>query len=325
MMGLNTGFWKLFMVLVLLALALVGCSPTQNDAPAATSTTAPDDEVIQEQTEPEEAGTDDLSGDKTALALPAGACANSLFPLELGNQWVYALDPDPALLATPDVDTTNFDTFTWTVVEVSESQATLEISAEEPGFTATYTVECKDGAILTFPAVSLDLVFGGGEFGSADLGYAHGSGVFLPSMETFEANNWDYEWQTELLLSGEIRTVIDNTQEFVATMDESPLMFNWSTSGSGDTAFETIEVFAGEFEALKLDLNSEFQFNIDMAGSSFSADFTTDESQWYAPGIGLLQTVSDSAQMELSGMTLPFEDEAGDVSLMLVEFRSGVN
>jgi hypothetical protein len=292
-----------------------------------TPTEPQSDESFQEQTDRDEdkAGAEEVLGDETTLPLPAGACANSLFPLKLGNQWVYALDPDQTLLATPEVDPADIDTFTWTVVDVSESQATLEISADEPAFTATYTVECEDGAILTFPSVSLDLAFGGGEFGSADLGYAHASGVFLPSTETLEANNWDYEWQTELLLSGEIRTVINNTQEFVAAMDESPLSFNWSTAGSGDTAFETIEVLAGEFEALRLDLDSEFQFNIDMAGSSFSANFTTDESQWYAPGVGLLQTVSDSAQMELSGMTLPFEDEAGDVSLMLVEFRTGVD
>lgn len=125
-----------------------------------------------------------------------------------------------------------------------------------------------------------------------------------------------------MLLSGEIRTVIDDPQEFVATLNESPFVFNWSTSGSGEQAFESIEVIAGQFEALKLDLDSEMTFDIEMVGSNFTAEFSAEESQWYPPGVGLLQTVSYSAAMDLSGMSVPFEDENSDVSLMLVEFRS---
>ncbi len=319
--------WGLPLIAAVLALVISGCAPSPSDvpAPAPTPTVPPADEGSQEEQGPVEGETGGAADDEGALPLPAGACANSLFPLELGNQWVYAVDPPDTLLEASEPDPSDFDTFTWTVVDVAESQATLEISSEEPSFTATYTVECEDGAILTFPSVSLDLAFGGGEFGTADLEYARGSGFFLPSVETLEANNWDYNWQTELLLSGEIRTVIDDTQEFVASMQESPLVFDWSTAGIGDDAFETIDVIAGEFEALKLDLTSEMAFNIDMAGSSFTAEFTTAESQWYAPGVGLLQTVTKSAQIDLSGMSLPVAEGEGDVSLMLIEFRTGVN
>lgn len=228
-------------------------------------------------------------------------------PLEVGNKWVYAFDPDEAVLEAAEPDLSDLTTYTRTVIEVGDTQATLE---------------CDGGAILTFPSLTLDLVLGGGEFSSADFRYGRGSGIFLPSIETLEANNWDYDWQTELLLSGEIRIVIDDTQEFVATMTESPFVFNWSTAGSGEDAFETIDVLAGEFEALKFDLTSEMIFNIDMAGSNFSAAFSTDESQWYAPGVGLLHTVSYSASMDLSGMSVPFDDETGDVSLMLIDFQS---
>lgn len=301
-------------------LLLAACSPAQTQI---STTPTPVEESEPAETDPD-AGTDESAGDAEEATLPTAesACANGLFPLEVGNQWVYALDPDESLLEAADPDPSMFSTFTWTVVDVTDTQATLEMSSEEPAFTATYTLDCEQGAILTFPSVTLDMALGGGEFGSADFQYSRGSGVFLPSVETLESNNWDYEWQTVLLLSGEISTVIDDTQEFLVTMEESPFFFDWSTAGSGDAAFEKIEVLAGEFEALKLDLTTDMTFSMDMAGQILASEFTTDENQWYAPGIGLLQTQTNSATMEFSGFSMPMEDQAGDISLMLVEFRS---
>ena len=45
------------------------------------------------------------------------------------------------------------------------------MSPEQPAFTATYTLDCEEGAILTFPSVTLGMAIGGGEFGSADFQY----------------------------------------------------------------------------------------------------------------------------------------------------------
>ncbi len=314
-MQFNNRLMGMATLAVIIVLAIVGCAPAPVEAPA-------QGETVQQESD---AGTSDDADDGSKLPLPDGACANALFPLELGNQWVYVLDPDDELLESSDPDLSDIDTFTWTVVDVTETQATLEISSDDPVFNASYTVECDQGAILTFPSVSLDLALGGGEFGSADLRYERGSGLFLPSAQTLEDNNWDYGWETVLLLSGEIRTVIDDTQEFLAVMQESPFFFDWSTAGSGEAAFETIEVLAGEFEALKLDLETNIIFNIDMAGSTFAAEFITDENQWYAPGVGLLQTSNNTATMELSGMSLPMEDTGSDISLMLIEFRPGAD
>ncbi|MGD8730305.1 MAG: hypothetical protein PVH92_00375 [Anaerolineales bacterium] len=327
MIRFHTKPWSLGMLMTILAFAVLGCSPSQSETPV----TPPDGSNISENRqegssqELDEGGANQSASDEAALPVTAGACANGLLPMEVGNQWVYALNPTQELLQSADPDPSDFDSFTWTVVDLTDTQATLEITSEDPAFTATYTLDCEEGAILTFPTVSLDLALGGGEYGSADLSYARGSGVFLPSMETLESNNWDYQWETVMLLSGEIRTVIDDTQEFIVTMEESPFFFNWSTAGQDTQSFESVEVIAGEFEALKLDLETNMIFNIDMAGSNFAAEFATNENQWYAPGVGLLQTQNNSATIELSGMSLPMEDAEGDISLMLVEFRTGAN
>ena len=121
-----------------------------------------------------------------------------------------------------------------------------------------------------------------------------------------------------LLLSGEISTTIDDAQEFLVTMEESLFPFNGKKAGSDDAAFETIEVLAGEIEALKLDLTTNMTFSMDMTGQIIGSELTTDEHQWFAPGIGLVQTLTNSATMEFSGYSLPMEDQAGDISLMRV-------
>ena len=121
-----------------------------------------------------------------------------------------------------------------------------------------------------------------------------------------------------LLLSGEISTTNDDTQEFLVTMEESPFFFDGKTAGSDDAAFETIEVLARAFEAMKLDLTTNMTFSMDMAGQIIASELTTDENQWYAPGISRFQTQANSATMELPGYSLLMEDQAGDISLMRV-------
>jgi hypothetical protein len=71
-----------------------------------------------------------------------------------------------------------------------------------------------------------------------------------------------------------------------------------------------------------LDLTTKITFSMDMAGQISASELTTGENRWYAPGIDLLQSQANSATMEFSGFSLPMEDLAGDISLMLVEFRS---
>ncbi|MDF1500565.1 MAG: hypothetical protein P1P76_08855 [Anaerolineales bacterium] len=306
-------------------LVLGACSPAQSEDPASPAAPIEDNSTTLEAGDPDSSDADPEPerDEPSTLPITASVCANNLFPLEVGNQWVYALDPEDSLLEVPEPDLSLFTRYTWTVIDVNESQATLEMTSEEPAFTAAYTLECAEGAILTFPSLSLDLALGGGDFGSANLEYSRGSGVFLPSIETLEDHNWDYEWQTELLLSGEMRTLIDESQAFLATMNESTFLLNWSTAGSGRDSFETIEVLAGEFEALRLNTNSDMSFDIDMGGTSITAEIATEESQWYAPGIGLLQTTTYAAEMAFSGMSLPAGSEEGDITLTLIEFRSG--
>ena len=45
------------------------------------------------------------------------------------------------------------------------------MNPEQPAFTATHTLNCEGGAILTFPSVTLSMSIDGGEFGIADFQY----------------------------------------------------------------------------------------------------------------------------------------------------------
>ena len=106
-----------------------------------------------------------------------------------------------------------------------------------------------------------------------------------------------------LLLSGEISTTIDDAQEFLVTMEESLFPFNRKKAGSDDAAFETIEVLAGEIEALRLNLTTKMTFSMDMTGQIIPSELTTDGNQWYAPGIGLFQTLTNSSTRSFPATT----------------------
>lgn len=269
--------------------------------------------------------------DKAGSVLPIkeGACANSLMPLEVGNQWVYIEfdGPGTAELAQGEPTPTPNTTMTWTVTQVEDDIATMEIAVEEFDIEAEYTLQCDQGAILTFPTMNMELSMTGGGSSSVGINYESQSGVFLPSVETLQNNDWDYEWDTSLLISGELESRPIEGQTMSMTFEESPWLMSWNTLGAGDQAFEPVEVAAGRFErALKLEQEAVMSFNMQMEGMGLiEANFENTANQWFVEGVGLVKTQSINSSMVLNEMNMPFSGAAGANSTMeLVEFHQGV-
>lgn len=269
--------------------------------------------------------------DKAGSVLPIkeGACANSLMPLEVGNQWVYIEfdGPGTAELAQGEPTPTPNTTMTWTVTQVEDDIATMEVAVEEFDIEAEYTLQCDQGAILTFPTMNMELSMTGGGSSSVGINYESQSGEFLPSVETLQNNDWDYEWDTSLLISGELESRPIEGQTMSMTFEESPWLMSWNTLGAGDQAFEPVEVAAGRFErALKLEQEAVMSFNMQMEGMGLiEANFENTANQWFVEGVGLVKTQSINSSMVLNEMNMPFSGAAGANSTMeLVEFHQGV-
>lgn len=310
-----------------LALAALACSTISlpfggSDDPPATvpSEDIPTEATPQPTTPPEEAQS---SGGPLPVA--GGQCANNLLPLDVGNQWTYVQLPSPGSVGDEPTSDSEFS-FTWTVVEVGQSSATMKMTSEDLPIDATYTVECEDGAILTFPTFSLNLALPGGGGGAADLAYEHASGVFLPSMQTLEGNNWDHSWQTDIVVSGQISSTPIEGQTFEITLEETLWTMAWSTVGAGPSAFESVQVQAGTFDqALPVTQEADMTFNMSFEGSSIEAQFTSTATQWFSPGVGLVKTRTEESAMNLSVFEMPDSAEDTTSILELAEFRQGVD
>ena len=312
-----------------LILAAVSCSAINLTFSAGESgPTAADPIEVPAQSEATEASSDQ---DKSSGLLPIkeGACANSLMPLEVGNQWVYDEydGGGSAEVAQGEPTPTPNSTLTWTVIEVENGIATMRVSAEEFDIEAQYTLQCDQGAILTFPTLNMELSMSGGGTGSVGINYENQSGMFLPSVDTFKANNWDHQWDTTILISGNLETQPIEGQTLNMTFEESPWLMSWSTTGAGDQAFEPVEVAAGRFErALKLEQEAVMSFDMQLEGMGLiEANFDSTANQWFVEGVGLIKTQTLSSGIVLNDMELPTSGVSDFTSTMeLKEFRQGV-
>jgi hypothetical protein len=232
------------------------------------------------------------------------ACTNALMPMVVGNEWVYEQTTSEGIFQ-----------FTWTVTNVGETSATFEMKADEPQMTVEYTVDCEDNAIITFPTMGLELMLGGG-MGTADIAYTHSSGVFLPSPETLAENDWTYDWETQILISGDIEST-QGGQTFNVVLDESPWNLSWEAVGQ-----EAITTEMGEFpEAVKVIRDNEMTMNVAVEGQQLSSTLSTVETQWYSPEVGMIKSQTEESSFDMQGVSVPFPQEQTETITTLIAFN----
>jgi len=286
--------------------------PQQEPAPTETSQPETDqqdaqsnggDDAAEEQAteEPEPTEQEDETQAEPAVE---SACANALMPMAVGNQWVYEQTTSEGTLQ-----------FTWTVTNVGETSATFEMASDDPLMTAEYTVDCEDNSIITFPTMGLELFMGGG-MGTADIAYTHSSGVFLPSPETLAENDWEYDWETQLLISGDIEST-QGGQSFNVVLDDSPWNLSWQAVGQ-----EAITTDVGEFpEAVKIIRDNEMTMNVAFEGQQLSSTLSTVETQWYSPEVGMIKSQTEETSFDMQGVSFPFPQEQTKTTTTLIAFN----
>lgn len=320
-----------FLAVAAIAIAAISCSALslpfvggeQGGVPAPTQTRQP---TGQGPTQ----GPTQQEADTAELPIADSSCANSLMPLEVGNQWVYAqyAGQGTAAVAEGQPMPVPEAIMTWTVVDVQQDRATIEMQAEELGIDAQYTLRCDDGAILSFPTFNMEIANIGQTSGEVDLSYEHTGGVFLPSLATLQEHNWDHQWSTEITIMGTIiARPFDDQTSIEMTWDRSPWMLEWSTAGAGNQAFESVRVAAGVYErALRLSQHASVAFNMELEGmGALDADFTSEALQWHVDGVGMVKHQSVTSSIALDDTELPLTNDLDLTStLELKEFRQGV-
>jgi hypothetical protein len=227
-----------------------------------------------------------------------GPCNNVLFPLVKGNRWYYQKESGGTTSAINLlVDSTAGD------------QAKLNLYGAASDLTSSTQVKCREGAILNFPASELGMLFYDPAQGSLTLDYA--SGEFFPAEKTFTDANWDYQWTTALLATGNFHVLDPNSgEEFSAELNKTPVALAWRTAGAGDAARESITVPAGTFpHALKVFLEATLEVkllvNVNGLNLTVPAKVFLNGTLWFEPHVGMLKERTDSLDVEYLGLKAP--------------------
>ena len=213
-------------------------------------------------------------------------CDNIFYPMALDNQWIYQLQFE-------DEDgNTNISELGLTVAEVNGSSALLAAMDNDTGIVTKSNVECGDKNILNFPMTELNLVFGEA---AGEINFIYSSGEFMPSENSFLANDWKNSWTTEFFASGVVSGTYDCNSATV-NLSESPVRMDWQVAENG----LSLQVAAGKFDdvvlikrAISFDIQS---LNAIMEGQDLNISTTLiiNTNMWYAPNIGLLKQEIES-------------------------------
>jgi hypothetical protein len=206
------------------------------------------------------------SGIDTPQTSKAGQCANDLYPVIKGATWTYISTGNPA---------GNF-TYTDTITESRPDGFTL--TSQFTNLTRTQEWSCKPEGLL-----ALQLGSGSVALSTTDLN-AHfetvdASGVTIPA--NIQPGS---QWQYSLNLKGSSTTPDGQTSEST----------NMASMSAQVIGTENVSVPAGNFNALKVQVNSTLKVTATVQGTSIPFTITSASTQWFAPGVGWVKMIEQS-------------------------------
>lgn len=238
---------------IILACSTFSGGPSEEDAPV--------DEAVTS-----EAG----GGDETVIteeapdASESSLCAHEYYPVADGASWSYAGTSTGAedYSFTNTITSTRSDGFTVTV-EFDNLTLIQEWACIPDGILA---LDMGGGAAGTLTTDNVNLV----------IDTQNASGITYPN-EITPGKTWQHalEFTGTMDFNGESVDVSGNT------------IYNYTAVG-----VESVSVPAGTFEAMKLDVTTTINFNMNMAGSEVPVAVTSTGSSWFAPDIGWVKSVS---------------------------------
>ena len=220
----------------------------------------------------------------------AQTCRNILYPVAVGQQWLYR----SSTLNRTDI-------LNMGVTSVNNSQGVVAVNNQSSGSTKQVTVQCDGDIIRSFPSMSVDAIFVG-NFIDSNLAATYVSGVLAPNEASFLNNNWALAWSSQYLVSGDTTVDRDGTQ-FQVSMNNSPVTLTCQTLASGDAAFETVTVPAGTFRALKVVCTEQGQVTAMIDGINVTGQVEGRSIQWFALNTGLVKMRVESANVRIFGIS----------------------
>ena len=233
----------------------------------------------------------------TPTPLPEGPCANVLYPLLPGNEWVYQTSGAEGQAR-----------MIFQVTGVENDLASFHVIDEGSGVTTNDTVRCQDGAVVNLPLIYISLLLS--DYLDGVLNTYQDEGLTAPSYQTFEENDWSFSWSVDKLVEQPVSVRVPGLQSG-HILPNNIIKIQSETTNTR----EAVTVPAGTFSQAILVTNElRAPITVENSGASFIVKYR----EWYEPYVGLLKIQTDSASLDYSGVPIPFPL---DKKLELVEYK----
>jgi hypothetical protein len=258
-------FRRLFPILAIVALILsaLACTISGGSTPATAEQSSPSSEA------------------PSGPAPTSGACANPLYPVDVGVSWTYSM-------SGPEVGD-----FTRSIIAVDANGFTDQ-DVFTSGVTRTGEWTCESGALIALqptggPSGVVQANNITAEFHTTDM-----SGVTLPA--TVNAGT---SWTQNFTIEG----VESIGGQDVPAKNETA----YSCTGGGT---ESVTVPAGTFDAVRVDCQTDITITITLNDVEVPTNVSTTSTTWYASGIGMVKSDNvisgaENNTIELTAYTIP--------------------
>ncbi|HTX90302.1 MAG TPA: hypothetical protein VMC09_03710 [Anaerolineales bacterium] len=209
------------------------------------------------------------SGGAGGSTSASGPCANSVYPVTVGNTWNYQMS-----------GTTN-DTYTRTIQTVDSSGFTDQDTFSN-GVSRTGKWNCAAGDLTALDpvgATTANVQFSGN---STDFQTTALTGVTLPA----HIQSGD-SWNQTLSLHGTV------TMHGASAEASSDIAIACTAAGS-----ESLAVPAGSFNAMKVTCQDTLTITVTTAGVTIPTNLNFEADSWYAPGVGWVKTISSGSGLD---------------------------
>jgi hypothetical protein len=214
-------------------------------------------------------------------------CNNLLFPLVMGQRWVYRI-----------YSAGETHQMGLTVSGVQKNQATVDALDIGTGALTHSIAECDGTAILNFPLMTIKLIVGNYLNGAIEL--EHVSGVFVPANDLLNEEMDAVTWEGDFIAHGEV-TAQDSEDNLTVTLSESPIKVSWETIGR-----EAVTVPAGTYaNALTVKRTMTLDVSVSADGMNLDGEIEIVTLHWFEPGVGLLKTRVDESNLIFLGTGYP--------------------
>lgn len=291
----------------ILLISISACSSARLSSPTLTPTAAVAAMPLSTDTL---AATPTGTNTPIGTAVPNGPCDNPLVPLGKSNQWTYRV--------TSAGGETLFSLAS-TGSQPGAQVAQVVFSDQKNNFTVTKPVTCKDGAIVDYPLLVLNMLFS--DYLSTFFSATQKTGDYAPNYQSLTRNDWILNWQAGYLTENDAAFQLSSGN---AGLDMPPnTLIELSSSMIG--VREAVSVPAGDFpQALKITQDVSMPVIFTGGGSGAGDSLKIMITQWYEPYVGLVRAEITSVTMRVT-QSFPhfFYDLPIESKLELMEFKPG--